>query len=70
MHMPVVPTRHERALHRLPLDAEHPASMPRENVRQRLGGEVPEAGMCFARSRDQDIARWGEGGAEDRGGVA
>jgi hypothetical protein len=37
----IVPARRKLALHRLPLDAEHPALMAREDMRGRLGVQVP-----------------------------
>jgi hypothetical protein len=66
----IVSARRELALHRLPLDAEHPALVAREDMRGRLGVQIPKAGGGVTGSGGYEGPGWGERGAEDGGFVA
>ena len=69
-HMAIVPTRRETAFHPLPFDAEHPAFVPGQRVRRRLGEEVPEPGVAVARAGREEVPGWGEGCTQNRRRVA
>lgn len=66
----VVSTGSEFPLPRLPLDAENPPLVPREDVGGRFGVKIPQSGVRISRPRGEQVPGRGKCSAEDGRAVA